>query len=141
MDKFIGDACMGIFSAPLDLARHEDRAIEAAVRIQERIKKLNETMDQEIAIGVGIQSGSACVGNMGSNTRFDYTAIGNCVNEAARYESATKEVGVDILIGFETAKNCKYLLKELEPIKVKGKENELRIYTWDSKLQSLPQAS
>ena len=141
IDKFIGDACMGIFSAPLDLPRHEDRAIEAAVRIQERIKELNETMDQEIAIGVGLQSGSACVGNMGSNTRFDYTAIGNCVNEAARYESATKEVGVDILIGFETAKNCKYLLKELEPIKVKGKENELRIYTWDSKLQSLPQAS
>ena len=140
IDKFIGDACMGIFSAPLDLPKHEDRAIEAAVRIQERIKELNKTMDQEIAIGVGVQSGSACVGNMGSSTRFDYTAIGNCVNEAARYESATKEVGVDILIGYETAKSCKYLLKELEPIKVKGKENKLQVYTWDSKLQSSPQA-
>jgi len=140
IDKFIGDACMGIFSAPLDLPKHEDRAIEAAVRIQERIKELNKTMDQEIAIGVGLQSGTACVGNMGSSTRFDYTAIGNCVNEAARYESATKEVGVDILIGHETAKSCKYLLKELEPIKVKGKENKLQVYTWDSKLQSSPQA-
>ena len=140
IDKFIGDACMGIFSAPLDLPKHEDRAVEAAVRIQERIKELNKTMDQEIAIGVGVQSGSACVGNMGSSTRFDYTAIGNCVNEAARYESATKEVGVDILIGYETAKSCKYLLKELEPIKVKGKENKLQVYTWDSKLQSSPQA-
>ena len=140
IDKFIGDACMGIFSAPLDLPKHEDRAIEAAVRIQERIKELNKTMDQEIAIGVGLQSGTACVGNMGSSTRFDYTAIGNCVNEAARYESATKEVGVDILIGYETAKSCKYLLKELEPIKVKGKENKLQVYTWDSKLQSSPQA-
>ena len=141
IDKFIGDACMGIFSAPLDLPKHEDRAVEAAVRIQERIKQLNKTMEQEIAIGVGLQSGSACVGNMGSSTRFDYTAIGNCVNEAARYESSTKEVGVDIIIGYETAKRCKYLLKELEPIKVKGKESKLRVYTWDSNLQSLPPAS
>ena len=135
VDKFIGDACMGIFSAPLDLAEHQNKAIEAAVRIQERIKKLNDTMDQEIQIGVGIQSGTACVGNMGSDTRFDYTAIGNCVNEAARYESSTKEVGVDILIGYECAKSCKYLLKELEPIKVKGKRNKLRVFTWDSSLQ------
>ena len=135
VDKFIGDACMGIFSAPLDLVEHQNKAIEAAVRIQERIKKLNDTMDQEIQIGVGIQSGTACVGNMGSDTRFDYTAIGNCVNEAARYESSTKEVGVDILIGYECAKSCKYLLKELEPIKVKGKRNKLRVFTWDSSLQ------
>ena len=141
IDKFIGDACMGIFSAPLDLPKHEDRAVEAAVRIQERIKELNKTMEQEIAIGVGLQSGTACVGDMGSSTRFDYTAIGNCVNEAARYESSTKEVGVDIIIGYETAKRCKYLLKELEPIKVKGKESKLRVYTWDSNLQSLPPAS
>lgn len=142
VDKFIGDACMGIFSAPLDLAKHEDRAIEAAVRIQERIKELNETMDQEIAIGVGLQSGSACVGNMGSLSRFDYTAIGNCVNEAARLESATKEAGVDILIGYNTAQKCKYLLKSLEPIKVKGKSEALKVYTWDSKLQqSLPDYS
>ena len=139
VDKFIGDACMGIFSAPLDLSEHQNKAIEAAVRIQERIKKLNDTMDQEIQIGVGIQSGVACVGNMGSDTRFDYTAIGNCVNEAARYESSTKEVGVDILIGYECAKSCKYLLKELEPIKVKGKRNKLRVFTWDSSLQLLPQ--
>ena len=135
VDKFIGDACMGIFSAPLDLVEHQNKAIEAAVRIQKRIKKLNDTMDQEIQIGVGIQSGTACVGNMGSDTRFDYTAIGNCVNEAARYESSTKEVGVDILIGYECAKSCKYLLKELEPIKVKGKRNKLRVFTWDSSLQ------
>jgi adenylate cyclase len=132
VDKFIGDACMGIFSAPLDLPEHENKAIEAAVRIQERVKALNETMDMDIAIGVGVQSGWAVIGNMGSSQRFDYTAIGNCVNEAARYESSTKEVGVDILIGHEAAQNSKYLLKELEPIKVKGKENALRVYTWGS---------
>ena len=86
-------------------------------------------MEADIAIGVGLQSGTACVGNMGSNTRFDYTAIGNCVNEAARYESATKEVGVDILIGEETAKKCKFKLQSLKPIKVKGKKKPLKIYT------------
>ena len=138
VDKFIGDACMGIFSAPLELPEHENRAVEAAVRIQDRIKKLNQVMEPEIAIGVGLQSGWACVGNMGSSTRFDYTAIGNCVNEAARYESSTKEVGVDIIIGYETAQNCKYLLKELDPIRVKGKQDKLRVFTWGSNLLSSP---
>ena len=132
VDKFIGDACMGIFSAPLDLPEHENRAIEAAVRIQERVKALNGTMEADIAIGVGVQTGWAVIGNMGSSQRFDYTAIGNSVNEAARYESSTKDVGVDIIIGDKTARNCNYLLKELEPIKVKGKANKLQIYTLGS---------
>jgi adenylate cyclase len=78
---------------------------------------------------VGVNTGFACVGNMGSETRFDYSAIGDAVNIAARLESATKEVGVDILIGHETAKNCKIVLKLLKPIKVKGKEKKLTVYT------------
>jgi adenylate cyclase len=75
VDKFIGDAAMAIFNCPLDLEDHEDRAVEAAVRIQRRIKELNETMPVEVAIGVGINSGKAVVGNMGSDTRFDFTGI------------------------------------------------------------------
>ena len=63
-----------------------------------------------------------------SDTRFDYSAIGDPVNTAARLESATKEVGVNILIGQETAKNCKLVLKSLKPIKVKGKQESLKIY-------------
>ena len=89
VDKFIGDAAMAIFNCPLDLEDHEDRAVEAAVRIQKRIKELNETMPVEVAIGVGVNSGKAVVGNMGSDTRFDFTGIGDCVNTAARLESAT----------------------------------------------------
>jgi len=131
VDKFIGDACFAIFNCPLDLDEHENRAVEVAVRIQQRIKELNETLPVEIAIGVGVNSGPAVVGNMGSDTRFDFSAIGNAVNEAARYESATKEVGVDILIGQTTAEKCKYVLKSLPSIYVKGKEKPLQIYTLD----------
>jgi adenylate cyclase len=66
---------------------------------------------------------------MGSDTRFDYSAIGDPVNTAARLESATKDVGRDILIGYRTAKNCKIVLKLLKPIKVKGKRHKLAIWT------------
>ena len=137
VDKFIGDAAMAIFNCPLDLEDHEDRAVEAAVRIQRRIKELNETMPVEVAIGVGVNSGEAVVGNMGSDTRFDFTGIGDCVNTAARLESATKEAGVNILIGQATAEKCKYVLKSLPDIHVKGKEKPLQIYTLDQTVQDL----
>jgi adenylate cyclase len=129
VDKFIGDACMAIFSAPLDLEDHEDKAVKTAIEMQDRIKELNKELSHEIAIGVGVNTGTAVVGNMGSDTRFDFSAIGDCVNIAARLESGTKEAGVDILIGEETAKNCSFELKSLEAIKVKGKEKSLNVYT------------
>jgi len=129
VDKFIGDACMAIFSAPLDLEDHEDKAVKTAIEMQDRIKELNKELSHEIAIGVGVNTGTAVVGNMGSDTRFDFSAIGDCVNIAARLESGTKEAGVDILIGEETAKNCSFELKSLKAIKVKGKEKSLNVYT------------
>ena len=127
VDKYIGDAMMAIFNAPLDQENHEELAIKTALQIKHDMKaaKLG------IEIGIGLNSGQAVVGNMGSNSRFDYTAIGDAVNTAARLESATKEVGVDILIGQETAKNCKLMLKSLKPIKVKGKKDPLKIWTID----------
>ena len=128
-DKFIGDAGMFIFGAPLDLEDHETKAVQAAIDIQTGITELNKTLSTPVQVGVGCQSGYAVIGNMGSDTRFDYSAIGDPVNTAARLESATKEVGVDILIGQETAKNCKFVLKSLKPIKVKGKKDELKIWT------------
>jgi adenylate cyclase len=125
IDKFIGDACMGIFSAPMDLENQEDRAIASAIQMQHEIKESG----LNIAIGIGINSGLAVVGNMGSDSRFDYTAIGDPVNTAARLESATKEVGVDILIGESTANKSQIELKLLKPISVKGKSKPLTIYT------------
>jgi adenylate cyclase len=127
VDKYIGDAMMAIFNAPIDLPEHENRAIGAALKIQEDMAQA----DLGIDIGIGINSGEAIIGNMGSDTRFDYTAIGDAVNTAARLESATKEVGVDLVIGHNTNKNTKYRLKSLKPIKVKGKSNTLKIYTYE----------
>ena len=128
-DKFIGDAGMFIFGAPLDLEDHETKAVQAAIDIQEGIAELNKTLTTPVQVGVGCQSGYAVIGNMGSDTRFDYSAIGDAVNTAARLESATKEVGEDILIGHKTAKNCKLVLKLLKPISVKGKKDKLEIWT------------
>jgi len=79
---------------------------------------------------VGINTGYAVIGNMGSESRFDYTAIGDAVNTGARLESGTKEAGVDVLIGYSTAIKSDYQLKELEPLSVKGKEKPLQVYTW-----------
>ena len=129
VDKFIGDACMAIFNAPLDIDEHEKRAVACAQDMRTAIQLLQKTLPEPVAIGIGVNTGEAVVGNMGSDTRFDYSAIGDAVNTAARLESATKEVGVDILIGHKTAKNCKIVLKLLKPIKVKGKEKKLTIYT------------
>ena len=128
VDKFIGDACMAIFNAPLDLDEHEQRAVACARDMRTAIRMLQKELPEPIAIGIGINTGEAVVGNMGSDTRFDYSAIGDAVNTAARLESATKEAGVDLLIGESTHTKvpettfCKKMY-------VKGKKNALKVYT------------
>jgi len=133
VDKYIGDAMMAIFNAPLDQKDHETRAIDCALDIMKNMEDLNKEFKKKgmpsIAIGIGINSGKAVIGNMGSESRFDYTAIGDAVNTAARLESATKEVGVDLLIGESTAQFTKFELNLISTIKVKGKTDALDIYT------------
>ena len=85
-----------------------------------------------IEIGCGIQSGYSITGNHGSTKRFCYTSIGDPVNTAARLESATKEANAHMLIGKETEKGLSFELTPLDPIKVKGKEEMLEVFTWDS---------
>jgi len=135
VDKYIGDAMMAIFNAPLDLNNHEDAAISCAKDIWQNMSDLNVELQAEglpaIAIGIGINTGEAVIGNMGSSSRFDYTAIGDAVNTAARLESATKQVGVDVLIGENTKQSSTFKLKLLKPIEVKGKSEKLKIYTID----------
>jgi len=133
VDKYIGDAMMAIFNAPLDQEDHEELAVQTALDIESNMVVLNEELEEQglpkVVIGIGINSGEAVIGNMGSDTRFDYTAIGDAVNTAARLESSTKEHGVDILIGESTvnkiSRNCEYV----GSIKVKGKRKALKVYT------------
>jgi len=125
VDKYIGDAMMAIFNAPLDLDNHEDRAIRTATQILHDMQEAKLGVE----IGIGINTGEAVVGNMGSATRFDYTAIGDAVNLAARLESSTKEVKKDLVIGEQTALGSSYKLNKLPSIKVKGKAKAIKIFT------------
>ena len=125
VDKYIGDAMMAIFNAPLDLDMHEDRAILTAVEIKKKMREAGLGID----IGIGINSGVAVIGNMGSETRFDFTALGDAVNLAARMESSCKEVGEDIVIAQGTAEQTDIKLDRLDDIYVKGKEKPIQIYT------------
>ena len=130
--KYIGDAMMAIFNAPLNLENHEQKAIDCAKEIAKNMQTINKELSEsdlpKIEIGIGVNSGKAVIGNMGSATRFDYTAIGDAVNLAARLESATKEQKVNILIGEDTANNCQYDLRYINDIFVKGKISPVKIY-------------
>ena len=133
VDKYIGDAMMAIFNAPLDLEHHENKAVDCALDIQRNMEVLNDELVEKgikpVTIGIGINTGYAVIGNMGSEQRFDYTAIGDAVNVGARLESGTKDAGVDLLIGYNTAIKSDYTLKKLEPMKAKGKKEPLQVYT------------
>ena len=125
VDKYIGDAMMAIFNAPLDLQDHEKAAVLCAQEIQKEFRE----SDIGVSIGIGLNTGEAVIGNLGSSTRFDYTAIGSAVNIAARCESSCKAVGVDLIIAEPTAIASGMTFKVLEPIEAKGITEPLKIYT------------
>ena len=113
IDKYVGDQIMAFWNAPLPVPDHADRACRAALKMRASLKALNEELEQgareanslfkPLRIGIGIGSGPCLVGNMGSDQRFNYSALGDAVNEASRIEGQTKLFGTDILIGEETA--------------------------------------
>src|SRR5262249_21058488 len=108
IDKYIGDSIMAFWNAPLDIADHTTRACRAALKMREVVQGLTDVdafgfsgrgfEDSTVRIGIGLNAGMACVGNMGSQKRFNYSAMGDVVNVAARIESATKSFGVDVLV-------------------------------------------
>jgi adenylate cyclase len=142
VDKFIGDALMAFWNAPIDDEDHRDNALECAMQMFELLEKLNVELkdkDLELKMGIGINTGDVVVGNMGSNQRFDYTCLGDAVNLAARLESQTKNYKVGILVGEGTVKgNDTFNFYELDTIAVKGKTEGVKIYTILSTLKNKP---
>ena len=103
IDKFMGDAIMAFWNAPVDIERHAERACRAALAMREALERLNTSERDPIAIGIGIATGPALVGNMGFEQRFDYSCIGDTVNVASRIEGMCRTVGHDILATAATA--------------------------------------
>lgn len=140
VDKYMGDAIMAFWNAPLDDAEHEANACEAAIQMLEQIDVVNKEREQEAAdgghvyiplnVGIGLNTGIGVVGNMGSDLRKNYTALGDCVNLASRLEGQTKEYGFPIIVGSSTALAAKdkFAILELDFIMVKGKSEPEVIY-------------
>src|SRR5579883_842378 len=135
LDKFIGDALMAVFGAPLPLTdNHAWRAIQAALDMRQRLAEFNHRRiiqeQPQISIGIGISSGEVVSGNIGSRKRMDYTVIGDGVNLSSRLEGVTKEYGCDIILSEFTYHLCADLIwvRELDKIRVKGKHQAVNIY-------------
>ena len=135
IDKFMGDCIMAFWNAPLDDEQHEENAIQSALQMQEELKLLNAELTAEglpnINIGIGINTGEALVGNMGSDQRFDYSVIGDAVNLASRLESSSKTLGKTLVVGEETVRGAKlnYKFDYVDEITVKGKTEAIKVYT------------
>lgn len=135
LDKFIGDALMAVFGAPLPLAEnHAWMAVESALDMRYRLREFNQRRlfdnQPQIHFGIGISSGEVVSGNIGSRKRMDYTVIGDGVNLSSRLESLTKEYACDIIISEYTKNLCedKIWVRELDKIRVKGKNQAVYIY-------------
>lgn len=135
IDKYMGDAMMAFWNAPLDDENHARHACLTALKMNAALAPINDRLKAEglpivLAAGIGINTGPASVGNMGSKQRFAYSALGDTVNLASRLEGQTKAYGVTNLIGEETARKVSNLaLLELDLLRVKGKTEPARIYT------------
>ncbi|MFZ2087027.1 MAG: CHASE2 domain-containing protein [Desulfobaccales bacterium] len=134
LDKYIGDAIMALFGAPLDQADHAQRACRTALEMIGNLKELDREWVERgrppLKIGIGINSGLVSVGNMGSNRLFDYTAIGDNVNLASRLEGLNKYYGTEILVAANTvqALGNGFLVREVDLVRVKGKKQPIAIY-------------
>jgi adenylate cyclase len=140
IDKYMGDAIMAFWNAPLDDKNHETNACDAAVDMLEQIDEVNAAREQEakdgghvyipLKVGIGLNTGVSVVGNMGSDLKFNYSVLGDSVNLASRLEGQTKEYGFPIIVGSNTAMAVKdrFAILELDFIMVKGKTEPEVIY-------------
>jgi adenylate cyclase len=135
LDKYIGDAQMAFWNAPVNNEQHAKDAVRTAFQMLSALKEFNEEIKAEsipaFGMGLGINTDTVVVGNMGSDQRFDYTCLGDGVNLAARLEGQSKPYGVKIIIGPKTAEYVQetYQVIELDLLAVKGKTEPVKIYT------------
>jgi adenylate cyclase len=135
LDKYIGDAQMAFWNAPLDEPRHAHMAVKTALQMMESLEEFNKEITAEgipaFGMGLGINSAVVVVGNMGSDQRFDYTCLGDGVNLASRLEGQSKPYGVKMVLGQRTAElvSDEYDIFELDCIAVKGKKEGVKIFT------------
>ena len=135
IDKYIGDAQMAFWNAPLKDTSHAENSVNTAIKMLESLRQFNEEVVKEgvpaFGMGLGINTAEVVVGNMGSDQRFDYTCLGDGVNLAARLEGQSKTYGVLIVLGPETARQVRGTIDvfELDCIAVKGKKIGVKIYT------------
>ncbi|MEE2997114.1 MAG: adenylate/guanylate cyclase domain-containing protein, partial [Pseudomonadota bacterium] len=139
IDKYMGDAIMAFWNAPLDNPKHREEASRAALSMMRGLEEFNQNLEAltaqdgrkrlPISIGIGINTGDCCVGNMGSDQRFDYSVLGDTANVASRLEGQSKTYGVPIVVGEETVNTLpEFAWLELDLIRVIGKEEPVRIY-------------
>ena len=133
VDKYIGDAVMAFWGAPVADAEHARHAVITAMEMQAALPAVNRSLAQhgwpELHIGVGVNTGEMTVGDMGSSVRQAYTVMGDAVNLGSRLEGITKQYGVDILVGESTRKAIKDIVfREVDRVQVKGKEEPVAIY-------------
>ena len=141
IDKYIGDAIMAFWNAPVDDADHEANACEAALEMLARAEALNVELKREaeangglympLRVGIGLNTGPCVVGNMGSDFRFNYSVLGDTVNVASRLESRTKDYRLSMVIGSRTAEGAreKFATMEIDLIQVKGKKQPEAVFT------------
>ena len=133
VDKYIGDAIMAFWNAPLDQPDHAALACRAALRILEKVEDVNQQLAHEglptLAAGIGINTGPCTVGNFGSSRRLEYSAVGDAVNVAARLEGETKNLGFSILLGPETAARVTdFAVIPLESIRLRGRVQPIKVH-------------
>ena len=144
LNKFLGDGLMAMFGAPADDPYQEEHAIRAALEMQQSVQDLGEKFRRrhgvEFRIGIGINTGVAVVGNIGSTQRMDYTAIGDTVNTASRLETKTKELMVDILVSDYThvAVRNLFRFKKGTLLQVKGKADPIQVFSVEGTVEDRP---
>ena len=131
VDKYVGDAVIAVFGAPLDDDRHAAQAVGAALACQERLAVLRPELGVDLRMRIGVNTGPMLIGNIGSERRFNYTVMGDAVNLAARLETANKELGTEILVSAATREACggAFAFREVGTISVKGREEPVTVFT------------